>query len=84
MVGAAPGVPKTARGAISAPDRKKADPSHAALVMALCGKILKDFTTSRIADQLSPHHDSQFLAFTTEVLVRTNRDRIAVVLPVLP
>ena len=35
-------------------------------------------------DQLSPHHDSQFLAFSTEVLVRKNQDTIAVVLPLLP
>ena len=48
------------------------------------GEILKDFTTSRTADQLSPYHDSQFSAFSTEVLVRKNRDTIAVVLPVLP
>ena len=29
-------------------------------------------------------HDSQFSAFSTEVLIRKNRDTIAVVLPVLP
>ena len=38
----------------------------------------------RTADQLSPYHDSQFSAFSTEVLVRKNRDTIAVVLPALP
>ena len=27
----------------------------------------------RVADQLSPHHDSQFSAFSTEVLNRTNQ-----------
>ena len=27
----------------------------------------------RIADQLSPHHDSQFSAFSTEVFIRMNR-----------
>ena len=48
------------------------------------GEILKDFGTARIADQLSPYHESQFSAFSTEVLIRKNRDTIAVVLPVLP
>ena len=27
----------------------------------------------RIADQLSPHHDSQFLAFSTKVFTRINQ-----------
>ena len=27
----------------------------------------------RVANQLSPHHDSQFLAFSTGVLNRTNQ-----------
>ena len=36
------------------------------------------------SDQLSPHRDNQFSAFSTEVLVRKNRDTIAVVLPVPP
>ena len=47
-------------------------------------EIAKDFVTSRTVDQLSPHHDSQFLAFSTEVLVRMNQGTIAVVLPLLP
>ena len=47
-------------------------------------EITKDFVTPRIADQLMPHHESQFSAFSTEVLVRKNRDTIAVVLPALP
>ena len=38
----------------------------------------------RTADRLSPHHDSQFLAFSTEVLLRVNQGTIAVVLPLLP
>ena len=33
---------------------------------------------------LSLYHDSQFSAFSTEVLVRMNQGTIAVVLPVLP
>ena len=44
-------------------------------------KNLQGFETSRTADQLSLHHDSQFSAFSTEALVRKNRDTIAVVLP---
>ena len=35
-------------------------------------KIARDFNL-RIADQLSPHHDSQFLAFSTEVFTRINQ-----------
>ena len=31
----------------------------------------------RVFDQLSPHHDSQFWAFSTEVLIRMNHDTIA-------
>ena len=38
----------------------------------------------RTADRLSPHHDSQFLAFSTEVLLWINQGTIAVVLPLLP
>ena len=85
MVGAAPCVRKTVLGALEAPDRRK-KPSHRMLrwLWHYAGEILKDFVTSRIADQLSPYHDSQFSAFSTEVLVRKNRDTIAVVLPVLP
>ena len=83
MVGAAPSVRKAELGALLAPDQKT-DPSHSAFIMALCGINLKDFTTSRIADQLSLHHDSRFSAFSTEVLIRLNRDTIAVVLPTLP
>ena len=48
------------------------------------GEILKDFVTARTADQLSPYNDSQFSAFSTEVLIQKNRDTNAVVLPVLP
>jgi len=36
-------------------------------------KIVKDLVSRRVADQLSPHHDSKFSAFSTEVLDRTNR-----------
>ena len=36
-------------------------------------KIAKDLVGRRVADQLSPHHDSQFSAFSTEVLDRTNQ-----------
>ena len=38
----------------------------------------------RVVDQLSPHHDSQFSAFSTEVLIRMNQGTITVVLPVPP
>ena len=83
MVGAAPSVRKAELGALLAPDRKT-DTSQSAFIVALCGTNFKDFSTSRTADQLSLHHDSQFSAFSTEVLVRQNRDTIAVVLPMLP
>ena len=36
-------------------------------------EIVKDLVSHRTADQLSPHHDSQFLAFSTEVLDRMNQ-----------
>ena len=36
-------------------------------------KIVKDLVSCRVADQLSPHHDRQFSAFSTEVLDRTNQ-----------
>ena len=36
-------------------------------------KSLKIWISRRVADQLSPHHDSQFSAFSTEVLNRTNQ-----------
>ena len=36
-------------------------------------EIARDLVSHRIADQLSPHHDSQFSAFSTEVLDRTNQ-----------
>ena len=35
----------------------------------------------RVVDQVSQHHDSQFLAFSTEVLLWVNQGTIAVVLP---
>ena len=38
----------------------------------------------RTADRLTLHHDSQFSAFSTEVLIWINQDTIAVVLPLLP
>ena len=37
------------------------------------GEILKDFVTARTADQLSPYHDSQFSAFSTEVFIRMSK-----------
>ena len=41
--------------------------------ITLCGKNRKRFILSnRIADRLSPHHDSQFSAFSTEVFDQTN------------
>ena len=46
--------------------------------------IAKIPVSHRVVDQLSPHHDSQFLAFSTEVLIRMNQGTIAVVLPVPP
>ena len=36
-------------------------------------KSLKILISHRVADLLSPHHDSQFSAFSTEVLNRTNQ-----------
>ena len=36
-------------------------------------KIARDLVSRRIADQLSPHDDNQFLAFSTEVLDRMNQ-----------
>ena len=38
----------------------------------------------RTAGRLSPYHDSQFSAFSTEVLIRVNQGTIVVVLPVPP
>ena len=73
-VGEAPGIRKTELGALCAPNRGNR-------FFARSGKNLQRFGTSRTADRLWPHHDSQFLAFSTEVLVRKNRDTIAVVLP---
>ena len=65
-------------GALYMPNQTKTDSSHK------IEKISNDLKTSRTADQLSPHHDSQFSAFSNEVLVRKSRDTIAVVLPLLP
>ena len=36
-------------------------------------KIVKDLVSHRTTDQLSPHHDSLFSAFSTEVLDRMNK-----------
>ena len=36
-------------------------------------KIAKDLISHRMTNQLLPHHDSQFSAFSAEVLDRTNR-----------
>ena len=36
-------------------------------------EIARDLVSRRIADQLSPHHDSQFSAFSTEVFDWTNQ-----------
>ena len=36
-------------------------------------EIARDLVSRRIADQLSPHHDSQFSALSTKVLDQTNR-----------
>ena len=50
-------------------------------------EILKKSPTMcdrRTADRLSPHHDSQFSAFSTEVLIQLNQGTIAVALPLLP
>ena len=38
----------------------------------------------RRVDRLSPHHDSQFSAFSTKVLLWINQGTIVVVLPLLP
>ena len=38
----------------------------------------------RTADRLSPYHDSQFSAFSTEVLLWINQGTIIAVLPLLP
>ena len=76
-VGKAPGVRKAELGAFITPNRENR-------FFARSGKTLQRFGTSRIADRLSPHHDSQFSAFSIEVLVRKNRDTIAIVLPVPP
>ena len=46
--------------------------------------IAKIPMSHRVVDQLSPHHDSKFSGFSTEVLIRTSQDTIAVVLPLLP
>ena len=35
-------------------------------------EIARDLVSHQIADQLSPHRDSQFSAFSTEVLDRAN------------
>ena len=75
-VGEAPGFRKDELGALYTPNRKNR-------FFARSGKNLQRFGISRTADRLSPHHDSQFLAFSTKVLVRKNRETIAVVLPVL-
>ena len=76
-VGEAPGVRKAELGALYTPNWKNR-------FFARSGKNLQRFGTSRTADRLSPHHDSQFSSFSTEVLIRKNRDTIAVVLPLLP
>ena len=76
-VGESPGVHKAELGALYTPNRMNR-------FFARSGKNLERFGTSRTADRLSPHHDSQFSAFPTEVLVRNNRDTITVVLPMLP
>ena len=36
-------------------------------------EIAKDLISHRVVDQLSPHHDSQFSAFSTEVFDQVNR-----------
>ena len=46
--------------------------------------ITKIPMSHRVVDQLSLYHDSQFLAFSTEVLVRMYKGTIAVVLLVTP
>ena len=76
-VGEAPGVRKAEPGGLCTPNRKNQ-------FFARSGKNLQRFGTSRTADRLSPHHDSQFSAFSTEVLLWINQGTIAVVLPLLP
>ena len=84
MVGVAPCVRKTVRGALTAPDRKT-DPSQSAFYSGVMrNKSLRILQPLEQLTSLSLYHDSQFSAFSTEVLVRKNRDTIAVVLPVLP
>ena len=73
----APGVRKAELGALYTPNRKNR-------FFARSGKNLQRFGTSRTADQLSLHHDSQFSAFSIEMLIRMNQDTIAVVIPLLP
>ena len=36
-------------------------------------RIAKDLVSRRVADQLSPHHDNPFSAFSTEVLDGMNQ-----------
>ena len=84
MVGAAPSVRKAELGALLAPDRKT-DPSQSAFYSGVMqNKSLRTRRNLANSDQLLPHHDSQFSAFSTEVLVQKNRDTITVVLLVLP
>ena len=75
--GEAPSIRKAELGALYTPKSDKDDSSPEA------EKILGIWDLSN-NDHLSPYHDSQFSAFSTEVLVRKNRDTIAVVLPALP
>ena len=54
--------------------------------MSTCKVIKKEIAKDlklRRADRLTPYHDSQFSAFSTEVLIRINQDTIVVVLPLL-
>ena len=76
-VGEAPGIRKTELGALYTPNRRNR-------FFARSGKNLQRFGTSRRADRLSPHHDYQFSAFSTEVLLWINQGTIIVVLPLLP
>ena len=48
------------------------------------GGVRETPMSHRVATSLSLHHDSRFSAFSTEALVRLNRDAYAVVLPALP
>ena len=43
------------------------------VLRVICKKLLKILISHQVADPLSPHHDSQFSAFSTEVLNRTNQ-----------